>query len=178
MVVPYSYAGTFSTPENVCGFLQTIKGCFVSRAVRNGLDRSYAEDSFQEVAFKSLRRVSQGYTFDDPTSLKKWAYRVHLNYCRDFFRKKKANNLGDADGDVLSGSDFLEQVEGTDDIGRLNMAIEKLPDIYRQAILGIIKMKPYQEIATDLGLNLKTVSTRIHRAKLHLKKDLEDIAVN
>lgn len=178
MVVAYSYTGALSTPEKVSGFFESFKNYFLARAMRMGIDRYSAEDSFQDVALKSLRRVAMGYAFDDLSSLRRWACKVQLNYCRDIFRRKKSKNLGEMDEDVQSDSELIKQVEGSDEVERLNRAIGRLPGIYRDAILGVIQIGNYEKIAKNLGVKLKTIGVRIHRAKSLLKADLEKIITN
>ena len=53
----------------------------------------------------------------------------------------------------------------------LQSACEALKEPYRStALLYFVEERSFQEIANDTGQNLKTVQTRVYRAKAQLKK--------
>jgi len=56
----------------------------------------------------------------------------------------------------------------------LSTAIEKLPAHYRAVVvLRDVEGLSHQEIAETLGLTVVNVKTRVHRARLFLRKQLE-----
>ena len=56
-------------------------------------------------------------------------------------------------------------------LDQLRAACEALKEPYRStALLYFVRERSFQEIADDTGQNLKTVQTRVYRAKAQLKK--------
>lgn len=163
----------YSSPQEVCDYLFGIRRCFIGRAMRNGFDRDSAEDSFQQVALIALKEISRGTVFPDMVSLRRWAYTVHRNYCIDASRRSKAVSLGEYDPEMPT--DFIDELTKGEDVKALTDAVQKLPEIYREAIEGVLRGQSYQEIAveSDLDKNVSTTSVRIHRAKGILRGKLE-----
>jgi RNA polymerase sigma factor (sigma-70 family) len=171
MVVAYSDNINASDPQQICDYLQTIRGFFINRALRNGFDRNFAEDSFQEVAYRTLRALSEGLVFEDTESIRRWTYRVHHNYCIEAVRKKKPVNLGEMDLELPAPEveELLDRRELTD---KLSESVRNLPDHHREAIEGLLEGKSYDEIARETNRLVTTTSVRIHRAKATLKLKL------
>jgi RNA polymerase sigma factor (sigma-70 family) len=49
--------------------------------------------------------------------------------------------------------------------------VNSLPNNYREVIIAYyIEEKSYQQIALEQGVELKTVASKLHRAKLWMKK--------
>ena len=77
------------------------------------------------------------------------------------YRKVRDILLADPERRVVE-SDVLDQ---------LRAACEALKEPYRStALLYFVRERSFQEIADDTGQNLKTVQTRVYRAKAQLKK--------
>lgn len=108
-----------------------------------------------------------------------WVYRVASNKCLDFLRKKKVEKekpVTSFEENVLFGDsrDSLEElVIRREESQRVREALDSLPRHYRIVlILHHYQQLRYKEIAEVLNQPVKTVATRLYRAKLILKKKL------
>lgn len=171
------YSDKSSDPQVVSDYLLGMRNCFIGRAIRIGFDRDSAEDSFQQVVYTALREISRGTVFRNLIGLRKWAFTVHTNYCIDSGRRrKKLVSLGDHDPEMPT--DFVEELTRGEDVKALTDAVKRLPDIYRDAIEGVLQGMSYSEIADGSDSErkpLSTTSVRIHRAKGMLRKELAEI---
>ena len=178
MGVDYS-TNASSSPQEVSDYLYAIRDCFIVRAMRRGFDRDSAEDSFQEVTYAALREISRGTVFRDLTGLRRWAFTTHRNYCTDVNRRKRSKpSVSLGEHDPAMPFDFIEELTRGEDAKALTQAVEKLPDIYRTAIKGVLQGLSYQEIAVKSSPGKKfdsTTNVRIHRAKAMLRKQLEGV---
>lgn len=106
--------------------------------------------------------------FESDAHLKNWLIRVTVNRCKMLFRVpwRRAENIDD-----YAESLRWEEPEHAD-LFRAVMALDKL---YRVPLL-LFYCEGYStaEVAAILGLNEKTVSTRLHRAKAKLRDDLKE----
>ena len=136
-----------------------------------------ARDLTQEVFLQLYQSLP---SFRSESSFGTWAYRIAANKCLDFLRKKKTRGkqvvLSTDAGDTLSG-DCREGPEEAairrDESRRLKAAIKTLPEVYRIVlVLHHYQQLPYKEIADVLSVPVKTVATRLYRAKLILKEML------
>ncbi|MDZ7374203.1 MAG: sigma-70 family RNA polymerase sigma factor [candidate division KSB1 bacterium] len=153
----------------------------VLRMVRNAQD---AEDIVQETfikAYNALPSFSEEYAFST------WLYKIAINHCIDYLRKRKLPTLsldrpieaknGDVkrelpDRGLTPESTLLRREQHR----LIREAIEKLPEHYRVVIvLRHQEEKSYEEIARILGVPLGTVKARIFRARELLKKMLKPV---
>ncbi len=106
--------------------------------------------------------------FESDAHLKNWLIRVTVNRCKMLFRApwRRTENIDD-----YAESLRWEQPEHAD-LFRAVMALDKM---YRVPLL-LFYCEGYStaEVAAILGLNEKTVSTRLHRAKAKLRDDLKE----
>lgn len=106
--------------------------------------------------------------FDSEEHLKNWLVRVTANRCKMLFRSpwRRAENIDDY-AETLR----WEEPEHAD-LFRAVMALEKK---YRvPLVLFYCEGYSTAEVASILGLNENTVSTRLHRAKAKLRDDLKE----
>jgi len=146
--------------------------------------REEAEDLTQETfikAFHSLLSFNAEYAFST------WLYKIAVNNCIDFFRKKRLlttsidtpivakdgelqRELPD-EGDRSPDSGLIEQEHKN----YIQAAIDSLPVKYREAIvLRHVHDKSYEEISAVLQIPIGTVKVRIFRAREMLKRKLRD----
>ena len=139
-----------------------------------------ADDVVQEVfiqIYKSLRR------FRGEASFRTWAYRVTLNACRDFVRRRvrqQAHTSTDDPDDLAcvpdpSASAGDLTVLWTRD--ELEQALRGLPDSERTAVeLHYIQRLSYREMAAVLDCPDGTIKARIHSAMARLRRKLCHLA--
>ncbi len=139
-----------------------------------------ARDVAQETFLRAFRALPG---FRGQAKFSSWLYRIALNLCRDWIRRKKRTPIVDMPEDV----DFIEMaadhgpVESIEDlVARNEMSrivaegMKLLPDEQRTAIV----LKEYhgltfQEIADLQGCPLSTVKTRLYQGLSVLRKHLE-----
>lgn len=151
------------------------------RVLRNVED---AEDASQEALIKVYKNIQN---FNMQSTFKVWMYRIVVNTCLDFKRKKIINAVSIDENIDLGGNNELHR-EIADDSGNpdvlveknfnnklVNDAVNKLDDEYKTIIvLRDIQGFSYSEIAEILSCNLGTVKSRLNRARKSLKEILEN----
>ena len=176
-----------SRKGNVDAFEELIKGYKKSaynialRVMRNAED---AEDASQEALIKIFKNIS---SFNMESTFKVWMYRVVVNTCIDFKRRKNVNALSiDETLDLGSGREIQREIpdesnnpdaliERNYSTQLVNDAINMLEDDFKTIIiLRDIKGFTYDEISQILSCNLGTVKSRLSRARKRLKELLEN----
>lgn len=123
--------------------------------------KAQADDLFQE----TLINLWQGYgDFRGDSSARTWIYRVSLNTCMSYKRKKRIKTVPlDLSPEILSDST---------PIGRQNMMlherITRLEPFDRAIILLWLEDLPYEDIAALVGISVKALSTRLVRIRKKL----------
>jgi len=150
------------------------------RVMRNVED---AEDASQEALIKIFKNIS---SFNMDSTFKVWMYRIVVNTCLDFKRKKSLNAISlDETLDLGSGREVQREisdetsnpdalVDRNYSTGLVDDAINMLEDDFKTIIiLRDIKGFTYDEISEILNCNLGTVKSRLSRARKRLKALLE-----
>jgi len=134
-----------------------------------------AEDIAQNVFIKVWHKIK---TFKGKAKFSTWLYRIVVNQCLDYQRKKKKEGAVSLD-DKLSEKKIPESLTvGLDSEQKkksaiIKQAINELPANQRIAlILSKYENKSYQEIADIMGISLGAVAALISRAKESLKTKL------
>ena len=134
-----------------------------------------AEDLAQEV-FLSVFRGLEGFKGD--AQFTTWLYRIAWNRCADWLRRnrkpgRRTTQLEAAD-DIADGrADPEGAVLGEEDRVRIRRALDGLDERYRSVVeLSCIQGLSYAEVGTALGLPVKTVETRLYRARKQLRERL------
>lgn len=175
-----------SRKGNVDAFEELIKDYKKSaynialRVLRNVED---AEDASQEALIKIFKSIN---SFNMESTFKVWMYRIVVNTCIDFKRKKYINAVSiDETIDLGSGKEIQREIpddsnnpealiEKNYSTQLVNDAINKLEDDFKTIIiLRDIKGFTYGEISEILSCNLGTVKSRLSRARKNLKELLE-----
>lgn len=175
-----------SQKGNVSAFEELIKDHKKSaynialRVLRNVED---AEDASQEALIKVFKNMKK---FNMESTFKVWMYRIVVNTCIDFKRKKVINALSiDETIDLGSGREIQREIpdESTNpdalidknyNTQLVNDAINNLDDDFKTIIiLRDIQGFTYEEISEILEANLGTVKSRLSRARKSLKEILE-----
>ncbi len=141
-----------------------------------------AEDVTQEIFLTIHLNIKE---FKEESSLSTWIYRISVNKCLEFLRKKNRKkrsgifrSIFSSDGvkAIENHSDFLHpgiQLENQERSQILFRAIGLLPEQQQTAyVLHKIEQVSYNEIANVMQLSLSAVESLIFRAKQNLKKYL------
>jgi RNA polymerase sigma factor (sigma-70 family) len=143
-----------------------------------------AQDLSQEVFLKVYRSLA-GYRGD--AAFTTWMHRLTLNLAFDWLRARKRRPLTvplepppDPEErpvrEVASPDDSPEDLAlQADRHKQLHKAIQELPDDYREVVLlHHFHHLSYQQIAQRLDAPVRTIETRLYRARLLLKKVLTE----
>ena len=139
-----------------------------------------AKDVCQETFLRAFRALP---AFKGQAKFSSWIYRIALNLCRDWIRRKRRAPVmqmpeGVEPGELIADTGPVETIE--DLVGRrqLSAVVEEamalLPEEQRTAII----LKEYhgmtfQEIADMQGCPLSTVKTRLYQGLTVLRRQLE-----
>lgn len=148
-------------------------------------NRENASDVSQEVFIKIYRSIHK---FRGDSKLSSWIYRITVNTCLNWERRRKLTNWLSLDFLLESEAKFeplseektpdqlLEQSETEQIIQR---SIQTLPHRQKTAIvLHRYENLSYEEIANVLGISLSAVESLLFRAKKNLAKKLSSLKNN
>jgi RNA polymerase sigma-70 factor (ECF subfamily) len=134
-------------------------------------DSEFVDDISQDV-FVSVYRKLKEFRFESKFTT--WLYRITVNKCRDYLRKKWVRSI------FVQIKDSHENIRSTgihEDIdipGLVRKAINRLPEKLKTPLVyRDIDGFSYNEIAEKLNCEVGTVKSRIFRARESLKALLE-----
>ena len=149
--------------------------------------REDAEEVSQETLLKVFESFDQ---LREPARLKGWVFRIAKNFCLMKRRKsvfapevelsldevKPARRDGEAGGlDIADWSALPEDIAVNSELRKaLDAAVRELPEIYRSVFL----LRDVEELTTDeaaqvLDVSAEVIKTRLHRARLALRRRLD-----
>jgi RNA polymerase sigma-70 factor, ECF subfamily len=145
-------------------------------------DEWVADDLIQET-FMRVQQNIEG--LKDPSKLSSWIFRIAYNLCQDHFRElklsRKQESIDQEETDGLKealiqkGLDIQKELEQRQMGECVQNQINLLPDTLRTVLVLFDIMEfSHQEIADILGLTIKNVKVRLHRARKKLKAILEE----
>jgi len=142
------------------------------------LNRTQAEDVFQEVFIKAYRHADR---LQDPAKVRPWLLQVTVNACRDLRRSWWWRRIRDGSG--LEGlaevgqapiGDPAAEAVRADVSQAVARAVRTLPDGFRETVvLHYFEGLGAPEIARITGVRVGTVHSRLHRARQLLRQQLE-----
>lgn len=136
--------------------------------------KQLSEDIAQEVFIKCYENLDN---FRNESSYKTWLYRITVNLCKDKLRSWSFKNI------VLT--EFFTKIKSTNKSPEMELVgleekrlvaekILSLPVKYREVIiLYYYEEMSYNQISDLINLSIQTIKSRLHRARLLLKKSLE-----
>jgi RNA polymerase sigma-70 factor, ECF subfamily len=150
----------------------------------NGQD---GEEVVQDAFLTVVRKID---TFRGESAFGSWLYRIVANAAYQKLRGRQGRRrelsleevlplFDEAGRHVGPLPDWSPRVDDpavqTELRAALTSAINELPAVYRTVlVLRDVEGRSTQEIADALGLNIPVVKTRVHRARLFLRKRLGD----
>ena len=131
-------------------------------------DQEDVNDLFQEV----LIRLWQGFdNYKRNSKERTWIYRVALNTCISFDRKKRRHNKKQ----VYMGDDLFGCNEhDSQQTEVLHKRITRLHPLDRAIVLLWLEDISYEEIGSIIGITAKNVSVRLYRIREQLKNMSND----
>jgi RNA polymerase sigma-70 factor (ECF subfamily) len=141
-------------------------------------NRNDAEDIAQQVFAKVYFSIGN---FDFRSSLLTWIYKITVNECYDYLRKKRVRKLvyesdfSEEDSLKMENSDSVVQAGAVDDaLAKRDLVmklLEKISDEDRQLILlKEVEGHSVEELAQMTGMNENTIKVKLFRARQKLLK--------
>jgi RNA polymerase sigma-70 factor (ECF subfamily) len=146
-----------------------------SMALRFVRGEGDAEDIAQEAFLRAYRGL-EGFKGDSKFST--WLYRITWNLCADWLRRNRKpgrRSAAIADGaDLVDVRVDLEQgLLAEEEKRKVREALDGLDDKYRGVLILLYYQKmSYDQIAAVLEVPMKTVETRLYRARKLLRESL------
>lgn len=131
-----------------------------------------AQDLVQEIFLKVYLSLNQ---LRDPGKFSGWLYRIAINSCNLWLRKRSEKTLSLEDPDKLQDTSpsIYEGYRRKELESKIKGALSQLSENNRLVItLRYLAGRSYNEIADFLNLPLTTVKSRVHEGRKQLKKEL------
>ena len=124
--------------------------------------KAEADDLFQEVLVSLWQGMD---SFRGDASLRSWVYRVSMNTCISYKRKKKIQTVPLE----FSADSMAPNSPESKQAKMLHERISRLEPFDRAIVLLWLEDIPYDEIAAIVGISAKAVGVRLVRIKEKLK---------
>jgi RNA polymerase sigma-70 factor, ECF subfamily len=151
-------------------------------AIKLTRNEALAEEVLQEVFIKIFEKLD---TFRGESALSSWIYRIAANAAFSKLNLEKRHQHADLDDAMPQAEASLHERTDTaqaspdrpllseEAVGVISRAIERLPEDFRVVItLRDVEGLPNEEVARILELSVPAVKSRLHRARLLLRKRL------
>jgi len=147
--------------------------CF--KILRNEDD---ASEAMQDAFFQAYRGIGR---FKSESTFSTWLYRVATNAALMKYRRRRDGHVSfeqsqsaNPDAEPMAIPDWtqqpLEDLLDSETRDILSQEVEKLPDNERTVfVLRDIMEQSNDQVATELGLTVAAVKSRLHRARVHLR---------
>jgi len=160
---------------------------YQSKIYRYGMkmcrDPEDAKDVLQDTLLTMARSLR---SFRGASSLSTWLYTIARSFCIKKLRKSKfapAEELSlsgvdsDHSGPVSPPSEQPDHIFSTKELGTyLNKAVQSLEPMYRDVLLlRDVEGLSAPEVAEVLGLRVDAVKSRLHRARLAVREQMEPL---
>jgi RNA polymerase sigma-70 factor (ECF subfamily) len=164
--------------------VEAYGGRLLSTARRLCGNAHEAEDLVQETFLQAYRNWHQ---FEGRAKASTWLFTIASRLCQRMHRRKSGEPRRTESLETLLpfGEDVIGVVPREDDAleaqirregrERVERAIAELPDDFRMPlVLKELVGLPVEEVATILEIKPATIKTRLHRARLRIRKALEE----
>lgn len=157
------------------------------RMLRNSHD---AEEALQDVALTIFQKAG---TFQGRAAVSSWIYRITVNACLMKLRRRPKvqaipleEELGPAMNEEGMATEMVvdwtalprEQLDHKELAARIDEAARELPPEYRTVfVLRDVEGLPAQEVCEILHVSLPALKSRLHRARMFLRKRLAEYLV-
>ncbi len=128
-----------------------------------------AEDIFQDTWLTVIRRI---HSLKKTDAFSTWLYRIARNKVYQQFRRKR--KLSELNENIAVPNNTENDVFSTEDAAKIHRCLKELLPEYKEVLmLRFLEQMSYEQISQVINCKLGTVKSRIHYAKLALKKELE-----
>jgi RNA polymerase sigma-70 factor, ECF subfamily len=143
-------------------------------------DRDLAEEAAQEAFVKAYLALPK---FRGESAFGTWLVQIAIHTARDRVRRRQRRWLHEVSDETTAfdvaqtGPDALQGVVRDEDLDRLQAALQKLPDDYREVlVLKHIEEWSFEEIAQHAQASVGSLKVRAHRARRLLRQYLGKVA--
>lgn len=158
-----------STKEAFNRLVEEYQNSIYSMAYQYTGDHGLAEDLAQEVFLKAYKKLK---SFRQDAKISTWLYRIAVNTCIDWSRKKKLKIASESalehlTSDVNVEDHYLQNEKNK----QIQEVVSQLPEIYKTVIiLYHFEQLSYREISQIIDLPEKTIETRLYRGRKKIKE--------
>jgi RNA polymerase sigma-70 factor (ECF subfamily) len=143
---------------------ETYRGRVFSTAYRMLSNRADAEDVTQDVFVKVFKKLK---SFRGDSAVSTWIYRIAINACLDFRRRRRLRQAVSLDDGLEVGSTPLSVTR------LIESALPKMAEGYRQVfVMHDIQGLKHEEIGRILGITDGASKSQLHRARAFLRREL------
>lgn len=166
--------GKIDSKENLIRIMQTYQNLVFSICLKLTGDYFVSEDIAQETFISAYKHFEDF----DGNNEKAWICRIATNKCIDYLKSAARSIVPETEDRFIEQGDLrsepLSLYLNKEVMEAFEEGCKSLPEQYRiVAIEHFIKGRTAKAIADDMGLNLKTVQTRIYRARQMLQKSMK-----
>lgn len=134
-------------------------------------DTEFVDDISQDVFISVFNKIKE---FRFESKFTTWLYRITVNKCRDYLRKKRVRSIFTPIKDSHNELSIRTHSETLDLPQLVRKSIQRLPEKLKvPLILRDIDGLSYKEIAEQLECEVGTIKSRIFRARESLRIILE-----
>lgn len=169
-----------------------IMGRHKSRVFAAAMGLLHNHADAEEIAQDTFVRAHRGFSsFRGDSSVATWLHRIAVNLARNrywyFFRRRRHATLSldsavGADGEAVfsdlmstADPDPAQESSRTEFVDAVEACMEKLEPCHRRILtMRTVLDRSYEEIASELGVNVGTVKSRIARARERLRRRLAE----
>jgi RNA polymerase sigma-70 factor, ECF subfamily len=170
-----------SQPEAWARFNHLYTPLLLAWARRQGFQEADAQDLVQEVLVKLVRELPT-YERGEGQSFRGWLFRLTVNQCRDFRRRKATRALPGADGlSGVSADDPVSELEETEyrrllarrglEVIRADFSETTFTAFTRVMVEG----RSPADVAAELNLSVNAVFLARHRVLTRLRQELDGL---
>jgi RNA polymerase sigma-70 factor (ECF subfamily) len=143
---------------------EMYRGRVFSTAYRMLSNRADAEDVTQDVFVKVFKKLK---SFRGESAVSTWIYRIAINACLDFRRRRRLRQAVSLDEGIEVGSTPLS-------VARLiESTLPRMAEGYRRVfVLHDIQGLKHEEIGKILGITEGASKSQLHRARAFLRREL------
>lgn len=133
-------------------------------------DSETAKDLLQEVCVNLWLGLEK---FNGQSTIATWIYRITVNTCLMYQRKKKITTVDMATIQEPKTTDEFTADEPNQDLQLLQRFITELPEKERIIMILYLENLSYEEIAEVIGISINYIGVKINRIKKNLTKKFE-----
>lgn len=164
---------SITNPELFSVIVERYEKLFLDKAIKILRSKDEANDVVQDTFVKIYIHANK-FTPQEGASFKSWAYKILLNTCFSFCKKKKRERefMTKLDDETMAlfgspDSAFEKQVI----LDRFLTVVSKIPAALARVLrMAVVQGKSNEDIAEVEGITVGAVRTRLHRARKEFDK--------